>query len=1168
MAKQRWKRTLSLILSAAMIWGMSGMPAFAEEPASPAPVPEVESEVPLVTDPQPETKTCTCTAPCAEGSVNTGCPVCSAEGADLSACKGESPDACTCTVPCTEDSTNAECPVCSKDWNACAPKTEVPTENEETKAFIEKLPSLEEYHQWRPTLEPPPEDEGYQAAYDAAVAAHRKEVEEQVKVARAAYDSMTEEQKAAFDPALTAKLTTWETKLSQPVTNMEGRLSSLPSVEEFQNWKPTRTIPETDPSYQAAYDEAVAAHRKEVEDQVNAVREAYDALSEAARAVLDPALVEKLTTLEGILTPVMAAYAKNGGTYNIGYEDVNLGSEGGKVTITGTSDSKWEYKAQHHITVEGGTWTITLQDCKIKTPGSSNSAFDIKNGAHVTLVLAGNNEMYGGGGGSHPAIWVESGSTLTIAGDGSLLAQAKGGSGAAGIGAGDGQDFGDIIINDGTVTALGSGGGAGIGGGYKIFGSVSGNVTINGGWVKAYGGHVESFSAGAGIGAGENTSYGGTITINGGVVYAKGGGNNAVSIGGGGYIGGKVSHGTFSTGANGDAVIIAPDGIGDKSGHASWQAIFCGHGGADSASLSNGSVSLKNNTFQVLGEVTPGYSLNVGSNVVLNINANGNHRPAKLIMNGHNLINNGTVNVGNGNDDDDSVLELHNHKACGGKGKLSVSNNGKLQVDLTEDMITLDPNSFVYSGQACKPKVTVKLYQWGYAKTYVRSTDYTVNYTGNTNVGTATAEVTPISGGLLLGSGAVIKNFTITAGDYTVTVPTEWSIMEGCNDLLSHLPTHKTNPANITGKLEWFSDIGRAKLLTNDFVQNEKSGETVPVYWKFTPDDNTNYPISETGTTTLQIVAYQVHEASIWNDKNKNITEQDIQKAYGEGPFNVNAKINTGSNGAPVAPKSQVTWTSSNSDVATVARNSGTFDEQAKVTIKGVGTTTITATIAKYVEYKSSGQPDIANSYSEVQATFTLKVTEKEIYVDTVIATNRPYSGRPGSSSGGSSTYDPQAKDPDRVQVSLEARKLLDGKTPGKQEFTFTLTDEKGKVVRTAENKGGKIVFDSLALLPGTYRYTMEEVNGSGGSAFGYDDTVYEAEIFVYTSGGKYTAMVSYYQDGKELDELPTFRNTTAPAAPGTDKENPITGGGPAFPAALTAMVSLGAIAFLWRKRS
>ena len=32
---------------------------------------------------------CTCEAPCAEGAVNTECPVCGAKGADLSACKGE-----------------------------------------------------------------------------------------------------------------------------------------------------------------------------------------------------------------------------------------------------------------------------------------------------------------------------------------------------------------------------------------------------------------------------------------------------------------------------------------------------------------------------------------------------------------------------------------------------------------------------------------------------------------------------------------------------------------------------------------------------------------------------------------------------------------------------------------------------------------------------------------------------------------------------------------------------------------------------------------------------------------------------------------------------------------------------------------------------------------------
>lgn len=1149
MAKQRWKRTLSLILSAAMIWGMSGMPAFAEEPTAPV----VESEVPPVSDsvPQPEEKVCTCASQVeGEGAhTNPECPFYKEPQPEEKVC------ACDPKVEGECEHTNSECPFYKKD--------EVPTENEETKAFIEKLPSLEEYHQWQPTLEPSPEDEGYQAAYDAAVAAHCKEVEEQVKAAREAYDLMTEEQKAAFDPALTAKLTTWETKLSQPVTDMEGRLSGLPSVEEFQNWKPTLTIPETDPSYQAAYNEAVAAHRKEVEDQVKVVREAYDALSEAERAVLDPALVEKLTTLEGISPPVMAAY-NNETEFDISKDSLTLTEESGGCPghiVTGkTSENK--------IDVQSGTHTITLRDVDISMNNLINkSAMDVKSGANVTLILKGKNNLKSDT--NHPAIWVPSGASLTIQGQGSLVADAKeatSSNGAAGIGGGHNASCGNITIESGIVEAYGGGGGAGIGGGYNVgSGTQGGNITINGGWVKAYGGQT-GLSTGAGIGGGENASFNGTITINGGVVYAKGGGDNADSIGAGGRgIGNPSDHGIFSTGTDGDAVIVAPDGIGDKSGHASWQAIFCGPGEADSASPNgDGSVSLNNNTFQVLGEVTPDYNISVASGTTLNVNANDNHQPAKLIMkDGTAITNNGGIQVM-----DTSVLELHNHKDCGGSGTITVVDAARVRVDLTEDMISLPQGSYPYTGSAIEPIPTVKLDKlWTRDRTYSKDTDYTVSYENNVNVGTARVEVTPKDGSLLLGSDAVIKNFTITAGYYTVTVSAKCSIMEGCNDLLSHLPIHKTKPADITGKLEWYSDKDCTKPLTNDFVQDKKSGDTVLAYWKFTPDDSTNYP-SKTGTTTLQIVAYQVHEASIWNDKNTNITEQAIQKAYGEGPFNVNAMIDIGSGGTPEAPKSQVTWKSSDPDVATVARNSGTFDEQAKVTIKGVGTTTITATIAKYVEYGENGQPDIANSYSEVQATFTLKVTEKEIYVDTVIATNRPYSGRPGSSSGGSSTYDPQAKDPDRVQVSLEARKLLDGKTPGKQEFTFTLTDEKGKVVRTAENKGGKIVFDSLALLPGTYRYTMEEVNGSGGSAFGYDDTVYEAEIFVYTSGGKYTAMVSYYQDGKELDELPTFRNTTAPAAPGTDKENPITGGGPAFPAALTAMVSLGAIAFLWRKRS
>lgn len=68
---------------------------------------------------------CSCTVLCTEGAVNPDCPVCSADGADLSACQGEAPVepvTCTCATLCTEGSVNGDCPVCSAedaDLSAC-----------------------------------------------------------------------------------------------------------------------------------------------------------------------------------------------------------------------------------------------------------------------------------------------------------------------------------------------------------------------------------------------------------------------------------------------------------------------------------------------------------------------------------------------------------------------------------------------------------------------------------------------------------------------------------------------------------------------------------------------------------------------------------------------------------------------------------------------------------------------------------------------------------------------------------------------------------------------------------------------------------------------------------------------------------------------------------------
>ncbi len=129
-----------------------------------------------------------------------------------------------------------------------------------------------------------------------------------------------------------------------------------------------------------------------------------------------------------------------------------------------------------------------------------------------------------------PGIYVPEGKTLLIYGSGTLNAISGGnpnGDGyyliASGIGGGYNLSCGNIIINEGTVTATGGNSCAGIGGGWSEEGvSVRcGNITINGGTVTATTGNY-----GAGIGSGlsyNETSTCGNITITGGTVTATGG---------------------------------------------------------------------------------------------------------------------------------------------------------------------------------------------------------------------------------------------------------------------------------------------------------------------------------------------------------------------------------------------------------------------------------------------------------------------------------------------------------------------------------------------------------------------------------------------------------------------------------------------------------------------
>ena len=68
---------------------------------------------------------CICEIRCEKEAVNPDCPVCSAEDADLSACKGTEETVCICTDRCSEEMVNLDCPICSAenaDLSACLGK--------------------------------------------------------------------------------------------------------------------------------------------------------------------------------------------------------------------------------------------------------------------------------------------------------------------------------------------------------------------------------------------------------------------------------------------------------------------------------------------------------------------------------------------------------------------------------------------------------------------------------------------------------------------------------------------------------------------------------------------------------------------------------------------------------------------------------------------------------------------------------------------------------------------------------------------------------------------------------------------------------------------------------------------------------------------------------------
>ena len=396
------------------------------------------------------------------------------------------------------------------------------------------------------------------------------------------------------------------------------------TVEKVQ--KLIDALPATDKLTTMTKDEQNAVYA-----DLQAAYEAYEALTEDEQALLTG--TEVFESLFHFFNGMVNLLAENG----VSYLDENGSKQtADNVTVVESGTTAWNdgwyvvngaVTIGSRVTVSGEVHLILADGASLTvigginvTEGNSFSVYAQSVGENMGTLTATSSQFGKAGIGGE---YLASGGTITIHG-GNVTA--SGGDSAAGIGGGkDSGSGGNIIIHGGTVKATGGGLAAGIGGGN---GGSGGTVTIHGGNVTASGGEDA-----AGIGGGWKGS-GGTITIHGGSVTATGGGSAA-------GIGGEfeaADSGSFATGTDGHALIVANGGIGDKRNQKSWSGmIFEGNTGT----------VYGNPTIQENIEIPSGKTLTVPVNTTLTVKDGVTLTNNGKIINNGKITNNGTI-TGNG----------------------------------------------------------------------------------------------------------------------------------------------------------------------------------------------------------------------------------------------------------------------------------------------------------------------------------------------------------------------------------------------------------------------------------------------------------------------------------------------------------------------------------------
>ncbi len=706
---------------------------------------------------------CICEILCTEDSINGDCPVCGAEGADLSACEGKE--------------------------QGSVPEIDTGEKTEEQEKTGEKVITAwewidpEEYLTDGMLALPGAGRENPAFAEDVTALLPEK-IQAEVVIVNAAEDGEETEEDAEAAPETEGAeitLTGWECASYPEDGAYEGTYTftaSLPGgfvlAEDAAALKVevelggAKVLAETvSASYQEASWNDGVTYTTKTADSCTPVTDSTTEWTDGGWYVVNNTVtISEPITVSGDVSLILTDGCTFTAAKGIVVTDGNSltiyaqSENGGTLNATGTTDDSGNASAGiggSTSSVDSGS--ITIHGGIINaTGGVANNNFGNPNYGGAGI---GGSTTSSGNGGNSGTIEIYGGTITANSGEASST-----GAGIGGGGGGNSKNGGDgsgITIYGGNVTAASHGtqsGGAGIGGGEGDIGDggAGNNIQINGGMVHATGGYL-----GAGIGGGGGTgrkSGDGTVTISGGTVTAVGG-SYAAGIGGGGGYQYSNQWASYSiTGGTGSVTITG--GIVDASSptdvlYKGYEGAPIGNGGNTNGTATvnkTTGIIFENGVGTVCGNVTFDGSYPVPADYTLNI-------PAAASLSGS-----GTLTGG-----------------------------GTFTADLSEDMISV-PTNLYYDGtdrtaelqndlsaelnkgiEICGQTFTVSGWTLAVAKAADSDLTYTATYTNNNdNTNTFTKTITLQKSGTDLTSEGKVQTYKgdtltkdFTASD-TITV--------------------------------------------------------------------------------------------------------------------------------------------------------------------------------------------------------------------------------------------------------------------------------------------------------------------------------------------------------------------------------------------------------------